>query len=194
MSGKEKVLENLKFLLSVFGQRQVGHTTLLLNGTKNYDRSFGVISHKMDFSNEILNMSNNPLGKAFSINNLSALAGYRIPVTMDNAAWSRILNEVIHVIENSTDNSIFHETIKKEREEVAKSFSEIIAGLMEISQIYQERTHITESLILDYLLCKPWQFFKGRKIRKQIIEQISKSNKEKRIPEIFKSLNEFIKK
>lgn len=194
MDTREKVLENLKFLLSVFGQRQVGHTTLLLNGTKNYDRSFGVISHKMDFSNEILNMSNNSLGKAFSINNLSALAGHKIPVIMDNAAWSRILEEVITALENSIDDEVVTEMIKKERETVSKSFSTVISGLMEITEIYQERTHTTESLLMEYLLCRPWQFSKKSKLKDQILEQVTRANSDKRIPELFKSLSQFIKK
>lgn len=191
---RKDVLERLKILHSVFGRRQVGHTTLLVSGAKNYDREFGIISHKMDFSNQLLNLSENKMGKAFSINNLSSLIGSKIPVAMDNAAWTIELERVISVLESCKSESEVQRMIESEVDRNSRSFNTVIKDLIEIAELYQERSHKTESAIMEYALCKPWEFRKKSKLKTNIINLITESNSDKRIPELFKSLNQLIKK
>ena len=174
----DKTINKLKMLLSAVGQRQVGHTTLMKKGVENYDREFGVIAHNMQAAQEILDVSGSKSGKAFSISNLN-VQGFRIPFVIDNGSLSVLLEEVISVMENS----LTYEEIRK-----------LTNPIMEMVEIYQERTHKLELLVLDRIKCNWWEFSKKARLDKEMLETITESNKDSRLDEIFNKFATKIKK
>lgn len=176
----DKTIYKLKMLLSAVGQRQVGHTTLMKKGVENYDRQFGVIAHNMQAAKEIIDKSGSELGKAFSLSKLgSNFHGFSMPYVIDNGALSILLEEVISVMEDS----LTYEEIRK-----------LTNPIMEMVEIYQERTHKLELLVLDRIKCNWWEFSKKARLDKVILETMTEANNDSRLDEIFNKFATRIKK
>lgn len=173
----DKTIKKLKMLMSAVGQRQVGHTTLMKKGIENYDREFGVIAHDMKSAKAIINNSGSELGKAFSLSNPdNNFFGFGMPFVIDNAALSFLLEEVINVMEDS----LTYEEIRR-----------LTNPLMEMVEIFQERTHKIELLVLDRIKCNWWEFSKKTRLDKVILETMTEANNDPRLDEIF---NKFVAK
>ena len=176
----DKTINKLKMLLSAVGQRQVGHTTLMKKGVENYDRKFGLIAHNMQSAQDILDTSGSKLGKAFSLSKLgSNFHGFSMPYVIDNGALSILLEEVINVMEDS----LTYEEIRK-----------LTNPIMEMVEIYQERTHKLELLVLDRIKCNWWEFSKKARLDKVILETMTEANNDSRLDEIFNKFATKIKK
>lgn len=168
---KSKTIKKLKMLLTAVGQRQVGHTTLMKKGVENYDRKFGLIAHNMQAAQEIIDTSGSKLGKAFSLSSLSNnLQGSNMPFVIDNGSLSFLLEEVINIM----GNSLTYEEIRN-----------LTDPIMEMVEIYQERTHKIELLILDRLRCNWWNFSLKASLEKEIYKVITESNNDHRLDLVF---------
>ena len=175
----DKTINKLKMLLSAVGQRQVGHTTLMKKGVENYDRKFGLIAHNMQSAQEILDTSGSKLGKAFSLSNPSNnFRGLSMPFAIDNGSLSFLLEEVINVMEDS----LTYEEIRK-----------LTNPIMEMVEIFQERTHKLELLVLNRIKCNWWEFSKKARLDKEMLETMIESNKDSRLDEIFEKFGQKIK-
>lgn len=175
----DKTINKLKMLLSAVGQRQVGHTTLIKKGVENYDRKFGLIAHNMQAAQEIIDTSGSKLGKAFSLSNPSNnLQGSSMPFAIDNGSLSFLLEEVINVMEDS----LTYEEIRK-----------LTNPIMEMVEIFQERTHKLELLVLNRIKCNWWEFSKKARLDKEMLETITESNKDSRLDDIFEKFGQKIK-
>jgi hypothetical protein len=173
----DKTINKLKMLLSAVGQRQVGHTTLIKKGIENYDREFGVIAHNTQAAQEIIDTSGSKLGKAFPISNLN-VQGSSMPFAIDNGSLSILLEEVINVMEDS----LTYEEIRK-----------LTDPIMEMVEIFQERAHKLELLVLNRIKCNWWEFSKKARLDKEMLETITESNKDSRLDEIFEKFGQKIK-
>jgi hypothetical protein len=175
----DKTINKLKMLLSAVGQRQVGHTTLMKKGVENYDRKFGLIAHNMKAAQDILDTSGSKLGKAFSLSKLgNNFHGLGMPYVIDNGALSILLEEVISVMEDS----LTYEEIRK-----------LTNPIMEMVEIFQERSHKLELLVLNRIKCNWWEFSKKTRLDKEILETMIESNKDSRLDEIFEKFGQKIK-
>lgn len=197
MKSLEKTKEIIRNLSALWGTRQVGNTTLIREGTKNYDREFALVSHTKGFATDVLSVSGG-VGKPFSIDNLNALEGQKIPVVVDHAAMVNVLKDALYHLNNSLPIDRVHEEIEKESHRKVKETSEkyvsIIDKLTRLTEIYQERSHKVERLFLDLSILHWWQISERKKIKKQIIDTIMKSNHNELIPELFQGLEDLMKK
>ena len=102
-----KIKEKLEIIRHYYATtRQVGHTTLMKEGTNNTDKKFVLVFKK--------------LGKVFgcdekdqvSWNNLKRLIGEDRPMVIDNGVVWLMLNEAIKEIERLEEDSINLQKIK----------------------------------------------------------------------------------
>lgn len=188
------ILENLSML---WGTRQIGNTTLTKEGTKNYDREFGLVSHTKGFAQDILSTSPGK-GKPYSIDNLDLLKGEKMPIVVDHAAMVNVIRDTLHHLNNSMPIAQVHEEIEKESRRrvnlVVDKYVSVIDKLTRLTEIYQERSHKVERLFLDLSILHWWQISERKKIKKQIIDTIMQSNHNELIPELFQGLEDIMKK
>jgi hypothetical protein len=188
------ILENLSML---WGTRQIGNTTLTKEGTKNYDREFGLVSHTKGFAQDILSTSPGK-GKPYSIDNLDLLKGEKMPIVVDHAAMVNVLRDTLHHLNNSMPIAQVHEEVEKESRRrvnlVVDKYVSVIDKLTRLTEIYQERSHKVERLFLDLSILHWWQISERKKIKKQIIDTIMQSNHNELIPELFQGLEDIMKK
>lgn len=188
------ILENLSML---WGTRQIGNTTLTKEGTKNYDREFGLVSHTKGFAQDILSTSPGK-GKPYSIDNLDLLKGEKMPIVVDHAAMVNVLRDTLHHLNNSMPIAQVHEEVEKESRRrvnlVVDKYVSVIDKLTRLTEIYQERSHKVERLFLDLSILHWWQISERKKIKKEIIDTIMQSNHNELIPELFQGLEDIMKK
>jgi hypothetical protein len=196
--GKEKTIGRLKSLVTVLSHRQVGHTTLMRTGIVHYDRPFAVIAHDKDFGNSLLIGSGDKLGKAYTINNLgnsiNDIISGGMPVAVDHTILAVEILDAIQLLEGSVSDEEVRTIVDRAVLETRENQKDVLDALMEMVEIYQERTISTESLALDYALCPWWKITKRFKIRKDLIKTITESNQNSRLYEIFSSFKPINKK
>ena len=197
MKTLDKTKNILNNLLLLWGTRQIGNTTLIKEGTNNYDLEFGLISHTKGFASEIL--SNSPgKGKPYGIDNLDVLKGLKIPIVVDHTVMVSILKDVLHHLDNSMPIDQVHKEIEKESTRrvnvIADKYVSVIDKLTRLTEIYQERSHKVERLFLDLSILHWWQVSERKKLKKQIIDTIMQSNHNELIPELFQGLEDLVKK
>ena len=90
-----KIKEKLAILRNYYEiTRKSGHTSLMKNGTDNYDRDKLILGLKKCESS-FLNVKSNEL---IPWDNLNALIGQKKPLAIDNAIIYEILNETLEYI------------------------------------------------------------------------------------------------
>jgi hypothetical protein len=174
----DALIEKLRNINYVLGQRQVGHTTLMKKGVENYDREFGVIAHNKNSAESIIKDAKSEFGKSFSIQNLGSARGLSMPFVIDNYALGQLIDETILVMEDS----LTYEEIKK-----------LTAPIMEMCEIYQERSHRLEILLMDHIKCNWWNFRAKVNLEKEILKAITEANQDSRLDEIFKKFEQKVK-
>jgi hypothetical protein len=91
------ITKKLIELITYYGAtRQVGHTTLLKEGTKHYDRPFFVLTHNMNYGMD-LGLSPKDV---ISLTNLDKLQGHNRPLAIDNAVIIELLSDALMKIES----------------------------------------------------------------------------------------------
>lgn len=197
MKSLDKTKNILENLLLHWGTRQIGNTTLIKEGTKNYDREFGLISHTKGFAQDILSTTPGK-GKPYSIDNLDLLKGQKMPIVVDHAAMVNVLKDTLHHLNNSMPIDQVNLEIERESTRkvnlVSDKYVSIIDKLTRLTEIYQERSHKVERLFLDLSILNWWQISERKKIKKQIIDTIMQSNHNELIPELFQGLEDLMKK
>jgi AAA+ ATPase superfamily predicted ATPase len=143
-----KIKEKLNFLISVFNRRQIGNTTLIKKGIDNYDRPFGVVSHNLSFSKEVIGESK--FGNPLTITRTGSIVGSKTPVIIDHHLLHSIASESLEQIQNL-------------EERVEKS-SKFMNSVMVMSERYQKRCHNIEDIALELWLCPWWNFPLKRKL------------------------------
>jgi hypothetical protein len=167
---KKTTVEKIKDLIVAIGNRQAGNTTLLMKGTENYDRPYGVISHSAEYAEDLLSKNKTGLGKGFAINDLDAIKETQIPVLIDNAALKNFLETVVRDMENS----ITKDDAKK-----------LMDPIMEMAEIYQDRSHQLEQSVLSYMLCPWWAPGRRREMKNEMLEKIKGVHGSKKLNKIF---------
>ena len=194
----DKTVNILENLLALWGHRQIGNTTLMKEGLKNYNRDFALVSHTRVFAQEILESGCSNKGKPVSMDQLQTLIGLKIPVAVDHASMVGLLKETLHHLRNSVPIYIHNHEIETEShrrvQAVTEKYVSVIDKLTRLTEIYQERSHKVERLFLDLIILHWWQFKEKKKLRKQIIDIIMESNGNELIPELFQGLEDLMKK
>jgi hypothetical protein len=167
---KKSTVEQIKDLIVAIGNRQVGNTTLMMKGTSNYDRPYGVISHSAEYAEDLMTGSNPGLGKGFTIDDLDAIKETQIPVLIDNAALAYFLEKIVKDMEES----ITKEDAKK-----------LMNPIMEMAEIYQDRSHQLEESVLSYMLCPWWAPGRRREMKEEMLEKIKGFHGSKKLNKIF---------
>lgn len=175
---KKPTIDKIKDLIIAIGNRQVGNTTLMMKGTENYDRPYGVISHSVEYAEDLLSRNKSELGKGFSINDLDAIKETQIPVLIDNAALVHFLESVVKDMENS----ITKEDAKK-----------LMDPIMEMAEIYQDRSHQLEQSVLSYMLCPWWAPGRRREMKDEMLEKIKGFHGSKKLNKIFDNFRNNLK-
>jgi hypothetical protein len=194
----DKTVNTLKTLLAFWKTRQVGNTTLMKEGLKNYNRDFALVSHTKGFAKEILETGCSDKGKPFSMDDLQTLIGSKIPVAVDHAVMVGLLEDTLHHIINSVPIDKHNKEIESESrrrvEVVTRKYVSIVDKLTRLAEIYQERSHKVERLFLDLSILHWWEIRERKRIKKEIIDVIIQSNNDELIPELFKGLEDLIQK
>lgn len=194
----EKTVSILQNLLLHWEDRQVGNTTLMKEGLKNYNRDFALVSHTKGFAEEILKSGCSDKGKPASMDHLETLIGAKIPVAVDHAVMVGLLKDTLHHINNSIPIDKHNhevETQSRRRVEAAtEKYVGVIDKLTRLTEIYQERSHKVERLSLDLTILHWWQFKERKNIKKQIIDIVMESNTNELITELFKGLEDLMQK
>jgi hypothetical protein len=91
-----KIEKKLIELITYYGTtRQAGHTTLLKEGTKHYDRPFFVLTHNMNHGREL---GLDPKD-VISYQDPEKLRGYSRPLVIDNGVMHELLSDALMRIE-----------------------------------------------------------------------------------------------
>lgn len=91
-----KIEKKLEKLLNYYLEtRQVGHTTLMKEGTNHYDKDFFVLTMNMSHGNNIGLKPTNII----SWENLDRLQGHKKPLAIDNGTMTELLIDAIMRIE-----------------------------------------------------------------------------------------------
>ena len=167
---KKSTIERIKDLIIAIGNRQVGNTTLMIKGTENYDRPYGVISHSEEYAEDLMTGGKSGLGKGFTIDNLDAIKETQIPVLIDNAALAHFLERVVRDMEDSIT-----------KEDVNK----LMNPIREMAEIYQDRSHQLEESVLNYMLCPWWAPGRRREMKDEMLEKIKGFHGSKKLNKIL---------
>jgi len=167
---KKSTIDQIKDLIVAIGNRQVGNTTLLMKGSENYDRPYGVISHSAEYAEDLMTGNKAGLGKGFTIDDLDSIKETQIPVLIDNAALAHFLEKVVRDMEDS----ITKEDAKK-----------LMNPIMEMAEIYQDRSHQLEQSVLSYMLCPWWAPGRRREMKDEMLEKIRGFHGSKKLNKIF---------
>jgi hypothetical protein len=91
------IKKKLSELLTYYGStRNTGHTTLLKEGTKHYDRPFFVLVHNANYGTEL---GIDPKDTV-SYQNLDKLRGHKRPIVFDNGVMRELLSDALMRIES----------------------------------------------------------------------------------------------
>ena len=194
----DKTVNILENILALWGIRQVGNTTLMKEGLKNYNRDFALVSHTKGFADEILMSGCSDKGKPASIDNLQTLVGSKMPVAVDHTVMVGLLKDTLHHLNNSVPIDKHNQEIeiqsRRRVEAVTQKYVSIVDKLTRLTEIYQERSHKVERLFLDLSILHWWEIRERKRIKKEIIDVIMQSNNDELIPELFKGLEDLIQK
>jgi hypothetical protein len=91
-------------------------------------------------------------------------------VLIDNAALKNFLETVVRDMENS----ITKEDAKK-----------LMNPIMEMAEIYQDRSHQLEQSVLSYMLCPWWAPGRRREMKDEMLEKIKGFHGSKKLNKIF---------
>ena len=105
-----KVIEKLRMLRDYFEMtRNVGHTTLMKEGTNNYKRDKLILAPKKEYYSFFECKSS----EVISWDNLNALIGHKKPLIIDNGTMWVLLNESLKEITKLEKDSEQLNKIKK---------------------------------------------------------------------------------
>jgi hypothetical protein len=111
MNIKKKLETLLQYYLTT---RQVGHTTLMKEGTNHYDKPFFVLCHSMVHGESLgFDVTN-----TISYGNPDKLRGHNRPLVIDNGVIPEILSDALMRIE----------TLEEENEKLRKMSQTILVG------------------------------------------------------------------
>ena len=105
-----KIEEKLRILRDYYlFTRNVGHTSLMKDGTKNYTKEKFVLGYKKECFGELECKPSDVI----SWHNLDALKGHIKPLAIDNSVMSTLLDEVLNEITSLQQDSYKLKLIEK---------------------------------------------------------------------------------
>ncbi len=104
------------------GARQVGHTKILTESLKNVDEPFFILGADMMHAQVLAKRIGNPHAIPVSLSANSTIRGRRLPLVMDNHAFSTVCeNYENRIIENRFKHNKELDKVEKEKQEIEKT-------------------------------------------------------------------------
>jgi hypothetical protein len=196
-SGRKKLVDQLDKLVLLLSSRGVGHTKLMFDGISNYEGKYVIVGNTLSDARRQLEISGVDVNNAKIYSIGSGVPIAQLPVAIDNSVLHLILSSALQHLKNSISekeaNDLIAErvaVIEKNQEKkismVASTLNnDILNDVMEIAEIYQDRSHLIESLTIDYLSCNWWEFTKKSNLKNRIIKESADAYTSDRLDLIF---------
>jgi hypothetical protein len=196
-SGRKKLVDQLDKLVLLLSSRGVGHTKLMFDGISNYEGKYVIVGNTLSDARRQLEISGVDVNNAKIYSIGSRIPITQLPVAIDNSVLHLILYSALQHLKNSISekeaNDLIAErvaVIEKNQEKkismVASTLNnDILNDVMEIAEIYQDRSHLIESLTIDYLSCNWWEFTKKSNLKNRIIKESADAYTSDRLDLIF---------
>lgn len=198
MKNLETTKNHLKILIDLWTTRQIGNTTLTLEGAKNYTREFGFIGNTKGHAKDILEMSGNPNGLPLSLETAikNSQGKAPMPVIIDHYVMAQLLECALHHLLNSVPSVEVQNTIEKESSRrisiVSAQYDAIIDKLTTLAEKYQTRCHRIERLSLDLVILNFWEFKERKRLKREILKVMAESMQDPLIGELFDDLKKLV--
>jgi hypothetical protein len=196
-SGRKKLVDQLDKLVLLLSSRGVGHTRLMFDGISNYKGKYVIVGNTSSDARRQLEISGVDVNNAKIYSIGSIMPFTQLPVAIDNSVLHLILSSALQHLVNSISekevNDLIAErvaVIEKNQEKkismVASTLNnDILNDVMEIAEIYQDRSHSIGSLTIDYLSCNWWEFTKKSNLKNRIIKESADAYTSDRLDLIF---------
>jgi hypothetical protein len=196
-SGRKKLVDQLDKLVLLLSSRGVGHTRLMFDGISNYKGKYVIVGNTLSDARRQLEISGVDVNNAKIYSIGSRIPITQLPVAIDNSVLHLILHSALQHLKNSISekeaNDLIAErvaVIEKNQEKkismVASTLNnDILNDVMKIAEIYQDRSHLIESLTIDYLSCNWWEFTKKSNLKNRIIKESADAYTSDRLDSIF---------
>lgn len=198
MKNLETTKNHLKILIDLWTTRQIGNTTLTLEGAKNYNREFGFIGNTKGHAKDILEMSGSSNGLPLSLETVvkNSQGKAPMPVIIDHYVMAQLLECALHHLLNSVPSVEVQNTIEKESNRrisiVSAQYDAIIDKLTTLAEKYQTRCHRIERLSLDLVILNFWEFKERKRLKREILKVMAESMQDPLIGELFDDLKKLV--
>lgn len=198
MKNLETTKNHLKILIDLWTTRQIGNTTLTLEGAKNYTREFGFIGNTKGHAKDILEMSGSSNGLPLSLETVvkNSQGKAPMPVIIDHYVMAQLLECALHHLLNSVPSVEVQNTIEKESNRrisiVSAQYDAIIDKLTTLAEKYQTRCHRIERLSLDLVILNFWEFKERKRLKREILKVMAESMQDPLIGELFDDLKKLV--
>lgn len=170
----------VRMLILALTRRNVGNTTLMVDGTKNYNRPFNLIVDKADQGYDILNRSNgnSNLKIATIEDGLQQVLNSSRPIAIDHSTLAKVLTEL-------TDD--YSATLQK-----LSLSTDQLNQLFKVCILYQQRAIKFDELLMERFECKWWEFMRKSMIMIELAEIVGGSDNERQIETEFTKLKQIL--
>ena len=170
----------VRMLILALTRRNVGNTTLMVDGTKNYNRPFNLIVDKADQGYDILNRSNgnSNLKIATIEDGLQQVLNSSRPIAIDHSTLAKVLTEL-------TDD--YSATLQK-----LSLSTDQLNQLFKVCILYQQRAIKFDELLMERFECKWWEFMRKSMIMIELAEIVGGSDNERQIETEFTQLKQIL--
>ena len=197
MKNLEKTKNQIRALLDAWSVRNIGNTTLMMEGVKNYDRDFMLVGVTKGHASDILRENKSKNIKTTSLDILhDNISVSHIPVVVDHAAMSQLLESALHHLLNSVPLIEVNNQIEKESarriSRISDQYDAIIDKLTTLAEKYQTRCHRIERLSLDLVILNFWEFKEKRRLKREILKVMAESMQDPLISELFEDLKKLV--
>ena len=147
--------DNLENVLMSIKTRMTGKTSLIKKGIDNYDKPFWVYVRTIKEGRQL---TTNPNAQFITPSTTEKLRGSRLPIIVEQEGMLDLFKE--------------NEELTKYLKYLADSRYRVCHELFDLVDLYQERAHKLESLLLDGLHIKWYEFKKRREHKLKCIKMV----------------------
>lgn len=172
--------------------RQVGHTKILTESLKGVDEPFFILGADMSHAKELAKRIGNPHAIPVSLSANSTMRGRRLPLIMDNYAFSIVCENYENTIrENRFKHSRELDGVEKEKREIEKTNKMLIKEVSnrggKIWFAERERDHLKERLLeqkektryyKEQIVVNEKEFLNGLSLFQRIFKKTNKDEQE----------------
>jgi len=168
----------VRMLILSLTRRNVGNTTLMVEGTKNYDRPFNIIVENPDYGYDLYGQSNsNKNLKIATIDEgLQQVLNSSRPLAIDHSTLAKVLTEL-------TDD--YARLLQR-----LSASTDSVNQLFKVCLLYQHRANRLDELLMQRFSCKWYDLIQKSMIMIELEELVNGSDNEKEIEVEFAKLKQ----